>query len=159
MDLLQINPRDHPDRFVCPSHRHNDAESAAEAKTIPTTILPRLVKKFRRSVVWLTRNRSRRPDRKWLCPWQGVPVPVVTCVRLILDTIPSLTPSLPTSVRRSVLFYESKHVVRVTLSCFRLLHYDRCVALLRTLRAEEPQLTISCSVSLVECLLVFDIAF
>jgi len=156
MDLLQINPREHPDRFVDAASSSRFDESSEE-KELPR--LPRLVRKFRRGVVWLTKDRSRRPDRQWLCPWQGVPIPVVTCVRMILTTIPTLTPSLPSTIRRSVSYYGSEHTVRVTLSCFRLLHYDRCVSLLHTLKHEEPQFKFSASVSLVECVLVFDIVF
>lgn len=168
MDLLQINPLQYPDRFVVDETLQQDnadevdAKTEAEATKLSRRLashVPRLVTRFRRGVVWLTKNRSRRPERKWLCPWQGVPIPVVTCVRKILVAIPTLTPSLPSSLRRSVSFYESRHTVRVTLSCFCLLHYDRCMSLVQSLRCAEPQLTFSARVSLTECLLAFDVTF
>lgn len=165
MNLLQINPALHPDRFVIETtttiandndNNGNEEEESDGKKSFSRLCVPRIVTRFRRGVVWLTKNRS---ERKWLCPWQSVPVPVVACVRTILVTIPSLTPSLPTSLRRSVSYYESRHTVRVTLSRFCRLHHDRCVALVKSLQRQEPQLVFSATVSLVECLLVFDITF
>ncbi len=164
MNLLEINPTLYPDRFVLPhadskTHDHDDESNEKGVSQLLHSRIPRLVTRFRRGVVWLTKNRGRRPERKWLCPLQTVPIPVVTCVRKILVAIPSLTPSLPTSLRRSVSYYESQHTVRVTLSCFCRLHHDRCVALVKSLQREEPQLTFSATVSLTECVLVFDITF
>lgn len=162
MNLLEINPALHPDRFVLATSNdakmHSGNDSEEDVKSLRFHV-PQLVTRFRRGLVWLSRDRSRRSDRKWLCPWQTVPAHVVTCVRTILVALPSLTPSLPTSLRRSVSYYESRHTVRVTLSRFCRLHYDRCVALVQSLKQREPHLVFSASVSLTECLLVFDVAF
>lgn len=163
MNLLDINPALHPDRFVLPTittiSDSNESDGEDTKHGILRLHISQLVTRFRRGAVWLTKDRSRRSDRKWLCPWQAVPAHVVTCVRMILVAIPSLTPSLPTSLRRSVSYYESRHTVRVTLSRFCRLHHDRCVALIQSLQRREPHLTFSASVSLTECLLVFDITF
>lgn len=170
MNLMSINPADYPTRFVTestateePATTDDEEEKMPRLKQMEHRFdrtVSRLVTRFRRGVVWLTKSRYRAHYRReWLCPWPRVPISAVRCVRIILKTLTSLTPSLPSTLRRQIRFFGNSNTVRVTLTCYQLLHYNRCVDLLSLLRRLEPNLRFNAYISLTECNLVYDVSF